>query len=289
MESRIIAALLRQVDELKAKNVQLLGSTGNTKRVYFVRHGQGHHNVLWEAGQETAACELRDPGLTSLGWEQAEAVARDPLLQKALFGDETEQAQLVVVSPLRRTTETAIGAFDRWLQSQPTTTRPAVVLQSGLQETANVLCDTGSRIPRLKSWLDSSTESYLDFSTLSPTWYVKDGINDEANLKERLGLFEQWLAERSEEVVIIVAHHNVFLGLLGVTFKNCEVREYAFQSDAPGGSIFSKAPKWTALSPTISACDSELSEADQKHLANYESHCRENLVKWGLPVPERLR
>ena len=186
----------------------------------------------------------------------------------------------MVVSPLRRTTETAIGALGKWLHAQPAAGRPPVVLQSSLQETAEVLCDTGSRIPRLKSWLDEESAGWLDFSALSPSWYVKEGINEERHLKDRLQVFEEWLAGRPEKVVIVVAHHNVFLGLLGVSFKNCECREYLFRPNTA---------EWVAQTPGVSSCDSQLSEADEKHLANYEDSCRENLAKWGLPVPARLR
>ena len=30
---------------------------------------------------------------------------------------------------------------------------------------------------------------------------------------------------------MVVGHHNVFLGMLGVTFRNCEVRTYAFDGE----------------------------------------------------------
>ena len=37
------------------------------------------------------------------------------------------------------------------------------------------------------------------------------------------GFNQEWLASREETTVVVVAHHNVFLALLKVSFLNCEV------------------------------------------------------------------
>ena len=34
--------------------------------------------------------------------------------------------------------------------------------------------------------------------------------------------FTRWLRARPERNIIVVAHHNVFLGLVGISFLNCE-------------------------------------------------------------------
>jgi broad specificity phosphatase PhoE len=69
----------------------------HTKTVHFIRHGEGWHNV----GLANA-----DAHLTPRGWQQAHALGRHMREHVATAG-----VQLVVVSPLMRTLETAAGVF----------------------------------------------------------------------------------------------------------------------------------------------------------------------------------
>lgn len=85
-----------------------------TKRVHFVRHGEGHHNVhstRWfdekKKGNpwQHASCPI-DPGLTDLGVTQAKE------LNERSERELGAGPQVVVVSPLLRTLQTATLGFD---------------------------------------------------------------------------------------------------------------------------------------------------------------------------------
>lgn len=122
-----------------------------------------------------------------------------------------------------------------------------------------VNCDTGKSAAELAASLPDQAKAYFNFENdLSDDWFVKKGINDEVQLKDRLQRFTSWLEQQPgtlrfthnsnvmgaqiivmlrlsgvvivvEERIAIVAHHNVFLGMLGVSFLNCEVREYCLE------------------------------------------------------------
>ena len=69
----------------------------HTKTLHFIRHGEGWHNV---------GLANMDAHLTPRGWAQAHALGRH--MQDH---DVTRNVQLVIVSPLMRTLETAAGVF----------------------------------------------------------------------------------------------------------------------------------------------------------------------------------
>eukprot|EP00887_Chlorella_sp_A99_P000005 scaffold16.g5.t1 len=88
----------------------------HVKIVHLIRHSQGFHNVAGEA--DPAAYKSHDhldAHLTDLGWRQAHALGRHIHAMGAAF-----RADVVVVSPLTRTLETAAAAFGRgpWAPGQ---------------------------------------------------------------------------------------------------------------------------------------------------------------------------
>ena len=101
----------------KLESAEGKSETGlSTKRVHFVRHGEGHHNVhstVWfDAGKggnpwEHPTCPV-DPTLTDLGVDQANDLNRRGPLEIEI------KPELVVVSPLMRTLQTATLGF-AWL------------------------------------------------------------------------------------------------------------------------------------------------------------------------------
>ena len=81
-------------------------------RFFFVRHGEGEHNALIDAGKAEgdaakteAGRDLLDPRLTARGREQAAA------LRARLQAEGGAAFELVVTSPLSRALETAQIAF----------------------------------------------------------------------------------------------------------------------------------------------------------------------------------
>ena len=187
-----------------------------SKTVIFIRHGQAEHNILLERGQRDQARKILDPPLSALGVQQAEALRENSLLLDALSGPHDP---LVVVSPLRRTLQTAIGGLGAWARDKE---GRRLICNADLQETGEVACDSGS--PDISTNFAGELD-VLDFSQLEDGWERKDGINKDlpVPLKTRLTRFQEWLAKRPERRVVVVAHHNVFLALLRVSFFNCEV------------------------------------------------------------------
>lgn len=117
-----------------------------TKIVHFVRHGEGYHNI----GHD----ELEDSPLTQRGWADAQALHAhldalnalgrplpiDVGVDVALFLS-SHSPQLVVVSPLTRTLETASAAFGGGCleQKDPTATSSGSVTSG---DTASSITDT---------------------------------------------------------------------------------------------------------------------------------------------------
>ncbi|KAL0285080.1 UNVERIFIED_CONTAM: Phosphoglycerate mutase-like protein 2 [Sesamum angustifolium] len=77
------------------------------KTIHLVRHAQGFHNV---AGRKDHSAymlpELFDAELTPLGWQQV-----DNLRKHVRSSGLSRRIELVVVSPLLRTMQTAVGVF----------------------------------------------------------------------------------------------------------------------------------------------------------------------------------
>jgi len=225
---------------------KLAASSGNrVKRVWCVRHGQAEHNVL--ANAEVAKCRaegrewslatsqallVRDPALTELGQKQARIASTDPLICDSAFAPSgsPERAQLIVVSPLRRTLQTALG-----LCGATADPNFEVLANPDIQECMPVPSDTGRPLEALREEFSTG----VDFSMLElcpSTWFEKpaplDG-NDEpipegqAALRARCARFTDWLAARPEDRVVVVAHHTFFCHLLNIDFLNCEVIEMA--------------------------------------------------------------
>ncbi|BDA46810.1 Phosphoglycerate mutase-like protein [Coccomyxa sp. Obi] len=85
-----------------------------TKVVHFIRHGEGFHNIGYEGNL--------DAHLTPFGWHQAAALQQHiKALQPPL------DIQVVIVSPLMRTLETAAGVFG----GGSATAHPLMLRQTG--------------------------------------------------------------------------------------------------------------------------------------------------------------
>jgi len=249
------------------------------KTIWFVRHGQAEHNVLYESGQAEACKALLDPVLTDLGRQQASMVAQDQLVKSLLSIPENAPGclELVVSSPLRRTVQTALGAVKPWIES---VAGRRVLLNADLQETGDVRCDTGSPLEELKEYFKDDG-GLLNFDELWAGWHLKQGefVDTGPALRNRLQRFTAWLLARPEKHILVVAHHNLLVILLGVTFLNCEVRQFFLREDGT----------YEAIMPQVSGTDSELSEIDLKHLKVYDPMVRRKFETWGFDVPDRLR
>ncbi|KAI0022392.1 histidine phosphatase superfamily [Xylariomycetidae sp. FL0641] len=161
-------------------------------RIFLTRHAQAEHNVGLDYF-------IADAPLTPLGRKQAASLARQiPQLQ--------QEAELVVSSPLRRTMQTTYLGWGPAMERLGG--RPAVVLLPQAQECNDYPCDTGS--PREALEADPEFAGF-DFSPLTPDWTSKRGFwaADAAALAARARWVRQWLRERPEKNIVLVAHGDI--------------------------------------------------------------------------------
>ena len=184
---------------------------------------------------------IPDPLLTSLGHQQCQDLAEH--LQQ---GSLAKQVELIVVSPMRRTLETAAGALG-WLMDRGV---PALC-RGEWQENSAKPCDTGSPISEVKAQFPQ-----FDFSQVDSIWPRK--IDQYAFTENAVGKRGQtcraWLKHRPEKVIAVVSH-SAFLrtGVTPQRFANADYRVYDFAADgdalversltAHNGGGMGKSPK----------------------------------------------
>lgn len=173
--------------------------------IILIRHGQSTFNEIHSAtGIDPMHFDAR---LTALGRRQVEE-ARQRLA--------STQPQLVVMSPLTRAIETALGIFGD---------RDANFLVSDLhREHLESSCDVG-RAPRYLR----EEFPHLDFAHLDDHWW-HDGpldprgipVEPHEMLIGRVGAFADWLRAREERTIAVIGHGTFFFHLTGKKFQNCE-------------------------------------------------------------------
>ncbi|KAK8168283.1 histidine phosphatase superfamily [Phyllosticta citrichinensis] len=159
----------------------------------LIRHAEALHNA-------TQDYSLPDPPLTELGEQQSAQLGEHLRANLPL----AEQAELIVVSPMVRTLQTATLGL-RWLIERGT----PVHLDAKWQENSDKPCDTGSPVSALQPLFPS-----LDFSVVDPTYPDKTSPSPSRNpygftrhavlARGQAGL--RWLRARPEKVIIVVSH-----------------------------------------------------------------------------------
>ncbi|CAK7566188.1 MAG: hypothetical protein SEPTF4163_004125 [Sporothrix epigloea] len=183
---------------------------------------------------------LRDPGLSELGFEQCKELREK--LQTVLTG--RLAAQLVLVSPMTRTLQTAMASLD-WLLA----TGVPIQAHAGWQETTDHPCDVGLPVAEVSARFPG-----VDFSHVDPVWPEK--TTPEARLyaytrRDLVTRAQTMLAElyaRPESVVVVVSH-SAFLSkaVSGSMYANADFRIFSFEKPveqvpeaAPGAAALSK-------------------------------------------------
>lgn len=190
--------------------------TANQPRsVLLVRHGESTFNAAY---RDTGLDPLHlDARLTGRGLEQVTQARQD------LCGTPVD---LVVVSPLTRALQTALGIF----ADHPST--PTILVEALHREHGYSSCDVG-RTPAL---LEAEFPA-LRFDHLPETWWEDEGHcpePDERGIKvepieacqARVEAFRGWLERRPEGAIAVVGHGTFFYHLTGGRWlANCEVVE----------------------------------------------------------------
>ena len=188
------------------------GALASGKRVLFIRHGQGMHNT------SMLGWYLVDPPLTPKGEEQARAL-------NANIKDVAGSVELVIVSPLLRAIQTALGGFEGC--TVPFYVTPLV------RERLGAPCDEGRPKSKLAKLLPAMPY-WGGFAELPEEWWCASCL--ETDFIERIDAFMAFLASRPEKTIAVVGHGGIFTRILGFHLKNCgyawvDVKEPP--SDAP--------------------------------------------------------
>lgn len=201
------------------------------KIIHFVRHAEGEHNV---AGREDPLKgylrpELEDAILTKQGIDQCR------LLHKKTQ-DQLQSVELLVVSPMNRTIQTAMHSFPQLVNTLPWIAVENVREQTGLHP-----CDKRKPIS-----VHRTNYSHVNFDHIASNedpiyhkYILREPDNDVA---ARGREFINWLKERPEKEIIVVTHsaylRHLFNKVLEIEseadrehYQNCEMRTYILRGD----------------------------------------------------------
>lgn len=201
----------------------------NGKILHLVRHAQGEHNAACAIDEKNAFSEeYEDPNLTELGRGQCAFLAENVQANDALTS-----AQLLVVSPMKRTIQTALGSFPHLTEKFPWVACEHCREQSGAHP-----CDRRRPISELKELFPKIDFSEIE-SDVDPLYPKYGDVREPiADLNQRNKEFLMWIASRPEREIIVVTHSAFLESLLrdvlklsegqdDCWFENCEMRTYA--------------------------------------------------------------
>ena len=182
------------------------------KNLYCIRHGTSLHNVMFHKIGRRAYNEYRDTPLLDKGIQEAQN-----LNQK---WDKIDTIELVIVSPLSRTIETALNVFKN--KSIPMISIDSIMEHPQAEEICNM------RLPK-----EELIEKYpnIDFSLLSDDhklyWVPEfDREIEVERLNSRIADFKSFVKMRPEKNIAIVSHSS-FLGQMifqKIGDESCELR-----------------------------------------------------------------
>ena len=202
--------------------------------VHLVRHAESTHNVSKDVSQ-------LDPGLTSLGFEQATRLTQT--------FPHAPQVGVILTSPLRRSIQTTLAAFSHILDKRyfdqvsedGIENGATLILDPDLQERSALPCDTGSTSPALEKAFPG-----LGVKDLAEGWQVKEGIYapEEEAVKERAKRVRSRVSELSDQLKdeernhIVIITHGVFMKFLSgdsdIDLPKAGWRSYTLEKHSSG-------------------------------------------------------
>lgn len=198
----------------------------SSKRVHFIRHALGMHNVVGEVDHTAYLLEANeDAMLAPYGIQQCAEVSISKEIASKLSRVET-----ILISPMRRTIQTANYCFPYLLNKIPWIGSELLRERSGLHP-----CDRRRPISELEKYYP-----HVDFSSIASdrdTLYTDERESDDT-VNERCKAFMEHLSQRKEKELIVVGHSAYFDQLFTqivntensreqyIRFKNCEMRSF---------------------------------------------------------------
>ncbi|CAA0843323.1 Phosphoglycerate mutase-like protein 2 [Striga hermonthica] len=283
---------LHHIADMDTASSQGLYPLHRCKTIHLVRHAQGFHNVAGEKDHSAyLSPELFDAHLTPLGWQQV-----DNLRKHVHSSGLSERIELVVVSPLLRTIQTAVGVFGGeayadGIDAPPLMTEnagdsnhPAISSLNSPPFVAVELCREHLGV----HWCDKrrSISEYkplfpaVDFSlakTDADTLWQLDVREADKDLAQRGLRFLNWLWTREETEIAVVTHSGFLIHTLAAfgddchpsikneicrPFNNCELRSVVIVDKS---MISSSASKTDYPGKIPRGPDAPSDSADEKH------------------------
>ncbi|XP_027931300.1 phosphoglycerate mutase-like protein 1 [Vigna unguiculata] len=235
------------------------------KTIHLVRHGQGIHNVEGDKNYDAyMKPEYFDAHITPLGWQEVDNLrkhVRDSGIMKKI--------DLVIVSPLLRTLQTAVGVFGGGEgYTDRTDVLPLMVENAGNSNRAAISslncppivavelcrerlgvhpCDKRRSISEYQSLFPAIDFSLIDSN--EDTWWKTDVRETKEEIASRGLKFMNWLGTRKEKEIAIVTHraflfhtlsafgnysHHLEKKELSKLFANCELRSVVIVDGVTG-------------------------------------------------------
>lgn len=214
-----------------------------TRKVHFIRHAEGYHNVETEKtgsnycllrpeGKEAHEHPLYDSRLTPKGIQQSKSL-RKILAGRPSGGRSFTAFDLVVVSPLTRTCETALHVF-----GNPRKPGLPAFLDDGEAPYGSPEYNAGVKVPAPRFLvreecrerfghyvcdgrrsIDEIRKEFPDFdfsevATNEDRYYTDERESDE-DCCERAVKFLEWLNSRPEKCIAVVTHSSFLRHLFG--------------------------------------------------------------------------
>jgi len=178
-------------------------------KILCIRHGQSTFNAVW-------ACQGTDPML----WDARLSELGQEQVQQARASIAAHPVELVLVSPLTRALQTALGLF----HGHPAA--PAMEVVPLLRERVENSCDVGRPPAELAAEFPT-----LSFEHLPQVWWHAEGEADgrgihlepDTVVQARVAAFRVALLARPERVIAVVGHGTFLRHLTGRSFANCEI------------------------------------------------------------------
>jgi broad specificity phosphatase PhoE len=177
--------------------------------ILCIRQGESTFNAAWAASPT-------DP----MHWDARLSARGREQVREARAALAAHPVELVLVSPLTRAIETALGLFDGHPAS------PSMEVVPLLRERLENSCDVGRRPAEL-----AAEFARLDFAHVPDVWWHAEGEPDErgicvepdAAVHARVAAFRESLRARPHRTIAVVGHGTFLRYLTGRPFANCEV------------------------------------------------------------------
>ncbi|XP_051123856.1 phosphoglycerate mutase-like protein isoform X2 [Andrographis paniculata] len=262
------------------------------KTIHLVRHAQGFHNVAGEKDHSAYLSPvLFDAQLTPLGWQQVDNL-RNHIQATGLL----KRVELVVVSPLLRTMQTAVGVFGGGSYENGVDAPPLMVENTGncnRPAISSLNCPPFVAVELCREhlgvhWCDKR-RSITEYSPLFPAidfsliesdddslWNAEVREPD-ADLAARGVKFFNWLGTRKEKEIAVVTHSGFLIHTLSSfgndchpsvkteicrPFNNCELRSVVIVDRSMVGTS-SSSTDFPGKIPQ--GLDAPSDEAEEKH------------------------